>query len=277
MKAKDVFPAVFSRHAAAYRDRITPPLQRGEARGRLRTIELLRLQAGERVLDLACGPGTLTHRLAAAVGDRGLVVATDLARGMLRLAREGAPAQVAVVLMDAERLGLGGQTFDAVACGHGLQFLPDLGSALSEVRRVLKPGGRFAASFPASLSASGGGRPGPELAAEILASLPSPPPVSDRAATLSILEQPLSVRAAALQAGFSSAQVERVRETISYSGPEDFVSRMFGWWDCAWRLESVSEPEQERVRTLALEEARRKLGEGPIQMPAASDVLHASR
>jgi ubiquinone/menaquinone biosynthesis C-methylase UbiE len=272
VKAKDVFPAVFSRHAAAYRDRILPPFQRGEARGRLRVIEFLRLHRGERVLDLACGPGTLTVQLAEAVDPDGLVVATDLAEGMLRLAREGAPPNVSVALMDAERLGLRPQAFDAVACGHGLQFLPDLRAALSGIREVLKPGGRFAASFPAS----GASRPGPGLVGQIFAGLPSPPAVPDRAVTLAILEQPERVRAVAFEAGFSTATVERVEEATTYSSPEEFVSRLFGWWDNAWRLESLPEPEQERVRSLALEEARRRLGDGPILLPGASDVLFAS-
>src|SRR3984893_5502085 len=130
MKSKDVFPAVFGRHAAAYRDRILPPVERGEARGRLLAIDLLRLRSGERVLDLACGPGTLTPHLATAVGPRGLVVAADMAEGMLRLAREGAPPSVAVALMDAEHLGLRAAALDAAVCGHGFQFFPNLGSAL---------------------------------------------------------------------------------------------------------------------------------------------------
>jgi ubiquinone/menaquinone biosynthesis C-methylase UbiE len=271
VKAKVVFPAVFSRHAAAYRDRITPPLQRGEAKGRLRVIALLGLERGQRVLDLASGPGTLTGGLAEAVGPEGSVVAADMAEGMLRLAREAAPANVSVVLMDAERLGLRAAAFDAVACGHGLQFLPDLGVALGEVRRVLRAGGRFAASFPAT----GGSRTGPELVAQIFAGLPSPPSVPDRAATLATLEQQKRVRAAVLGAGFSSAVVERVEEATTYSSPDELVSRLFGWWDSAWRLESLPESEQERVRALALEEARRRLGQGPITVQGASEVLFA--
>jgi SAM-dependent methyltransferase len=273
VKAKEVFPKVFSRHAAAYRDRIVTPLQRGEARGRLLTIELLRLRRGERVLDLASGPGTLTYRLAESVGSEGTVVAADLAEGMLRLAREAAPANVAVALMDSERLGLRDEAFDAAACGHGLQFCPDLAAALGECRRVLRPGGRFAASFPASLS----GRSSPSLLREVFAELPPAPEVPDQAGTLAILEEPESVRAAALDAGFSEADVARVEETVSYSNAEELVSRVFGWWDCAWRLETVSAEEQGRLRTLAVKEVRRQLGDGPVQLPGATSVLFARR
>jgi SAM-dependent methyltransferase len=270
MKSKDVFPAVFGRHAAAYRDRIVPPVERGEAGGRLLAVDLLRLHAGERVLDLACGPGTLTQHLAGAVGPRGLVLAADLAEGMLHLAREGAPPNVAVALMDAEHLGVRDGALDAVFCGHGFQFFPDLSGALVEMRRVLKPGGRVTASFPAHAERKPKG-----LLVDLLAELPPAPPVPDQAPTLAILDQPARVRDAVLAAGFASARVERVEETITYSSPEELVSRMFGWWDCAWRLETVSVADQARLRSHAVEELRRELGDGPLQLPGATHVLFA--
>ncbi|MBJ7598916.1 MAG: hypothetical protein DLM67_16295 [Candidatus Nephthysia bennettiae] len=271
MKSKDVFPAVFGRHAEAYRDRIRPPFERGEARGRLLAIDLLGLRPGERVLDLACGPGTLTHRVAGAVGPGGLVMAVDLAEGMVRLAREGAPANVAVALMDADHLGLRGAAVDAAICGHGFQFFPDLGSVLLELRRVLKPGGRVTASFPTSHPE----RKAKDLLVEILAELPAAPEVPDQGPTLAILEEPARVRAAVLAAGFTSARVERTEETITYANPEELVSRMFGWWDCAWRLESVSAARQAELRSHAVETLRRRLGDGPLQLPGATHVLVA--
>ncbi len=74
MKAKQLYPGVFSRHAAAYRERHLEI----ESRGRLRAVELLDLQAGELVLDLACGPGNVSRMLLRA-GVR--VVAVDMAPG----------------------------------------------------------------------------------------------------------------------------------------------------------------------------------------------------
>jgi SAM-dependent methyltransferase len=271
MKSKDVFPAVFSRHAVAYRDRILPPFERGEARGRLLAIDLLRLGGGERVLDLACGPGTLTRQLAGAVGPGGLVLAADLAVGMLRLAREGAPPNVAVVLMDGEHLGVRDAALDAAVCGHGFHFFPDLGGALLELLRMLKPGGRITASFPASHPE----KKAKALLAEVLAELPAAPEVPDQAPTLAILDEPARVRAAVLTAGFASARIERVEETIGYASPEELVSRMFGWWDCAWRLEAVSAARQADLRSQAVEALRQQLGDGPLQLPGASHVLLA--
>src|SRR5207245_10774124 len=87
LKSKDLYPMIFSRHAAAYQQRLEQIMARGEARGRERVIKLLRLEPGMHVLDLACGPGTLTRPIAAQVGPSGEVSGVHLAEGMIELAR----------------------------------------------------------------------------------------------------------------------------------------------------------------------------------------------
>ena len=87
LKSKELFPGVFSRHAFDYDHRLEQVMARGEARGRLRVLELVDAQPGMRILDLACGPGTLTRRLAAQVSPGGEVVGVDLAPGMIELAQ----------------------------------------------------------------------------------------------------------------------------------------------------------------------------------------------
>src|SRR5207247_9209580 len=87
LKSKDLYPMIFSRHAAAYQQRLEQIMARGEARGRERVIKLLRLEPGMHVLDLACGPGTLTRPIAAPVGPSGEVIAADLAEGLIYSAR----------------------------------------------------------------------------------------------------------------------------------------------------------------------------------------------
>src|SRR4029077_12695057 len=74
VKSKDLFPAIFSRHAAAYQRRLDEIMARGEAHGRERAIQLIEAGPGMRVLDLACGPGTLTRRIAALVAHDGQVI-----------------------------------------------------------------------------------------------------------------------------------------------------------------------------------------------------------
>jgi hypothetical protein len=50
---------------------------------------------------------------------------------------------------------------------------------------------------------------------------------------------------------------------------------MFGLWYGAWRLETVSVADQGRLRSHAVEELRRELGDGPLQLPGATHVLFA--
>jgi arsenite methyltransferase len=111
--------------------------------------ERLHLRRGQTVLDLACGPGTLTRRLAHAVGRGGLVIASDLSVPMLyRAARSVPDAQVAFLRADAMDLPLRDDTVDAVCCSLCLHLVPDLETALTQIARVLRPGGRVAISVP---------------------------------------------------------------------------------------------------------------------------------
>jgi arsenite methyltransferase len=110
----------------------------------------LDLVGGETVLDLACGPGTLTRRLVDGAGPDGLVVGADLSPAMLTRAARAVTGDTAVfVRADAMALPLRDATVDAVCCSLCLQLVPDLDTALAQIARVLKPGGRLAAAVPA--------------------------------------------------------------------------------------------------------------------------------
>lgn len=103
---------------------------------------------GDTVLDLGCGPGNLTRRLAPDVGPDGLVIGLDASPTMLRRAvrdtpRERFPA-IAYLRADAGALPLVDGSVDGVACFAALNLFPDPELALSEATRVLRPGGRIA-------------------------------------------------------------------------------------------------------------------------------------
>jgi demethylmenaquinone methyltransferase/2-methoxy-6-polyprenyl-1,4-benzoquinol methylase len=97
------------------------------------------------VLDLACGTGDLAFAAAA----RGAsVVALDLTPRMIEFARarpEAARQQVRWVVGDMTRLPIASETMDVITTGYGIRNVPDLGAALREMHRVLKPGGRLCA------------------------------------------------------------------------------------------------------------------------------------
>jgi ubiquinone/menaquinone biosynthesis C-methylase UbiE len=104
VKSKELYPPVFSRHALAYQSRLEEIMSRGESLGRLRALELVDARPGMQVIDLACGPGTLSRRLAAMVSPGGEVVGVDLATGMIALARAMAISSARFELMDIEHL-----------------------------------------------------------------------------------------------------------------------------------------------------------------------------
>ena len=109
--------------------------------------------SGDRVLDVACGTGVLTRVAAAQCEDDALVVGLDAAAGMLAVAAEQSPSiKWRQGLADA--LPFDDASFDVVVSPFGLMFFPDRHAALSEMRRVLKPGGRFAVAVWESLDRS---------------------------------------------------------------------------------------------------------------------------
>jgi ubiquinone/menaquinone biosynthesis C-methylase UbiE len=112
-------------------------------------LEMAAVGPGQRVLDVAAGAGEQTLTIARRVGPGGSVLATDIAPRILELAAEDARraglANVATRAMDAERLDLPDASFDAVVSRVGLIYFPDQHRALTEMHRVLAPGGRVAA------------------------------------------------------------------------------------------------------------------------------------
>lgn len=102
----------------------------------------LGVSPGDRVLDLAAGTGTSSADLA----DRGIdVVACDFSTGMMSVGKSRRP-DLAFVAGDATRLPFADASFDAVTISYGLRNVVDHGSALAEMLRVVRPGGRLVVS-----------------------------------------------------------------------------------------------------------------------------------
>ena len=112
-------------------------------------LDLVKVAAGSRVLDVGAGAGDSTLVAAQRVGSSGHVLATDISASMLEIAAESARQagldNVGTRVVDAQRLDLQLDSFDAAVSRNCLMLIPDYQQALAEIRRVLKPGGRFAA------------------------------------------------------------------------------------------------------------------------------------
>jgi len=104
-------------------------------------IAAARLAPGQRVLDLASGPGLLTRSAQDVVGKDGLAIASDISEGQLACCPD-----LIRVAADGEALPFASKSFDRVLCGLGLMFFPDDQVALREMRRVLAPDGSLALS-----------------------------------------------------------------------------------------------------------------------------------
>jgi O-methyltransferase/aklanonic acid methyltransferase len=273
--AKDLYPGTFSRHAAAYRARLDEVMARNESRGRTAVVDWAQPSPGKRILDLACGPGTLSYGLAREVAPDGEVVGVDLAPGMIELARRGAPAGLPVrfELMDLEDLRFPDGAFDATVCGHGLQFVPELLRALMEARRVTKPGARMAASVPVDPA-----RPSEAqaiLERTIGASLPPAPRARDQFVTRRTVEDEEAFAGLARQAGFREARVVRFEESTTWRSPQHYIDMASGWWSMAIRLDAVSADERAALLARGVQAIEAELGTGPLEIAGATNVLLA--
>ncbi len=122
-----------------------------DTRGRALTGRMLDVSTpkpGEKVLELAGGPGGLGLAAASRVAPGGIVVVSDIAMEMTAIASARANAlgldNVRTRVLDLEAIDEPDDSYDVVLCRDGLQFATEPERAAREIRRVLRPGGRFA-------------------------------------------------------------------------------------------------------------------------------------
>ena len=140
---------IYQRWAKVY-DWLTPAYLLGnERRLRRETIGSLRLQAGQTVLDIACGTGRNFPLILEKIGATGKLVGVDytaamLAKAQKRVEREGWK-NVELIHADAAQIDLK-RKFDAALCTLAIGVIPNYRSALDRIAAHVKPGGRLAIS-----------------------------------------------------------------------------------------------------------------------------------
>jgi demethylmenaquinone methyltransferase/2-methoxy-6-polyprenyl-1,4-benzoquinol methylase len=141
---------MFDRIAGLY-DRMNTVMTAGlHHEWRRRATDLAELSAGGRALDVATGTGDLALELATRVGAGGEVVGVDFSERMLELARAKAASRAASLGGATVRFETGNALalaypdgeFDAATVGFGARNFSDLGQGVSEMARVVRPGGR---------------------------------------------------------------------------------------------------------------------------------------
>ena len=132
---------MFDRIARRY-DMVNTVLSGGTDAGwRRRAARETQLKPGGSALDVACGSGKLTARLAMLAGPDGRVVGLDFSARMLEVARQDHPG-IAFLEGDALSLPFDDASFDAATIAFGLRNLADPVLGLREMLRVVKPSGR---------------------------------------------------------------------------------------------------------------------------------------
>lgn len=127
---------------------------------RLAAIETLLIDRaspgrGETVLEIGCGTGATTARLAELVGERGHVTAADVSRPMLDAARVRLAGRTNVTLLEADAAAADfGRSFDLIASRFGVMFFEDPVGAFTHLHGTLKPGGRLCCIAWAPLGAN---------------------------------------------------------------------------------------------------------------------------
>ncbi|HKP51650.1 MAG TPA: methyltransferase domain-containing protein [Chloroflexia bacterium] len=232
---------VWSRAAPTY-SHVGPPYFQHFGK---RLVALAPIQPGDSILDVAAGRGALLFPAAEKVGPQGEVTGVDYSEGMVQ--QTGAEIDTfgiknaRMARMDAEHLEFADGSFDCLLCGFALFFFPHPDTALSEFRRVLKPGGLLA------VSTWGAADPRWSWLGELFGR-----PKREDAITRPGFDQPEAMRTIIEGAGFTDIEVVKEQIDVLFADEEE-------WWATSWShggrfaLEKLAPDELARTQAYAHE------------------------
>src|SRR5262245_55707462 len=227
-------------------------------------------------LYVACGTCIVARTAARRVGSDGTVVGLDISAPMLDAARAAAAAEDLSIEWregSAMKLPLPDTAFDLVLCQQGLQFFPDRAAALSEMHRVLRPGGCLALSVWRPIE----GSPGFAVLAEALSHR-----ISTEAGALLPsgpfgLGQAEEVRALVAGAGFRDITIRPAVKTLRYPSPDEFVRRYVAGSALAGPVAAAADDARAALLNEVNAALRRYVGDQGLAFPIESHVAVAWR
>ena len=189
-------------------------------------LDLAGVGPGTELLDVAAGTGAVSVRAA----ERGArVTSTDFAPGMVEVAarrlREGGHEDAVARVMDGQDLDLPDDVFDAAVSMFGLMFFPDMDAGLSEMRRVVRPGGRIGIGTW-DLEGFGIHR---LIGAALARALPDRPPAAPPLPTWAAVGTPDGLRDRLAAAGLDGAEVRSAVRAWTFADAGQFFREMPSW------------------------------------------------
>jgi SAM-dependent methyltransferase len=235
-------------------------------------VALAAPQPGERVLDVACGPGVVA-RLAARAAAPGRVIGLDINPGMLRVARS-LPSEQPIFWQQGSALHLPfpDEAFDVVLCQQGVQFFPDRAAGLWEMRRVLVPGGRMAVAVWGPIERS----PGFAVLAAAVERHIGPAPALAARSPFSLPDTG-DLRHLMDGAGLRQVEVHSRTKMLRFSSPAQFVSQYVWASPIAAGLGDADASVLEPVIAEVVEALASYLHDGALSFPIENHLAQAVR
>jgi len=233
-------------------------------------LELQPPRPGDRVLDVATGPGTVARQAAVLAGPEGHVTGVDVSPAMLGVARAWRPqdgaAPIEYIESSAAEVPLPDSSFDVAYCQQGLQHMTEPEAALREMWRLLKPGGRMAiAAWTSSpfqrfrqivgqlVPNAGGHRP------------------SDFGRDAAALKGLLA------QLGFGDVQVQTRQLVSTFEGGVSQALRLAEGTSVGPVLATLSEAQRAEVRAALTAALEQLASDGVVRLPSEANIATARR
>jgi SAM-dependent methyltransferase len=239
-------------------------------------IEALQLRSGERVLELAAGPGD-TGLMAAELVRPATLISSDGAQAMVEVARQRARAlgidNVEFRQLELEWIDLPTASIDAVLCRWGIMLTVDPEAAAREMRRVLVPGGRTALAVwdDAALN------PWATVPSGVMVELGHAPPPDPQAPGMFALAGDGRLSELLQDAGFTDVSVEPVALERRYLSVDEFVADTFEMSPGLSAMQGKLSPEEQAdiAARIAIGIQPFTAADGSLSLPGSSLVARA--